>query len=184
MIFVSFSIKKIQPPALTVPPLSHLIFCTHTKSNLYLAHSLAAAVSEPALHMLPTFHVPNLMYIFLCLSRSKVSVQVQGTCLGFVTMSGFEARSWPHLAQPPSWRTNPCRLSATAYSIYSQRPSISEPVPLSATQGRAIPWSQGPTCQGCTCAKDVISKETDFASVSVRPYITTEDRASFELSPR
>jgi len=23
--------------------------------------------------------------------------------------------SWHHLAQPPSWRTTPCRLSATAY---------------------------------------------------------------------
>jgi hypothetical protein len=30
---------------------------------------------------------------------------------------------WPH-AQPPSWRTTPCRLSATAYSIYSQLPSV------------------------------------------------------------
>jgi len=30
----------------------------------------------------------------------------------------------PH-AQPPSWRTTPCRLSATAYSIYSQLSSIS-----------------------------------------------------------
>jgi hypothetical protein len=28
----------------------------------------------------------------------------------------------PH-AQPSSWRTTPCRLSATAYSIYSQLPS-------------------------------------------------------------
>jgi hypothetical protein len=29
----------------------------------------------------------------------------------------------PH-AQPPSWRTTPCRLSATAFSIYSQLPSV------------------------------------------------------------
>jgi hypothetical protein len=28
-------------------------------------------------------------------------------------------------AQPPSWRTTHCRLSATAYSIYSQLPSTS-----------------------------------------------------------
>jgi hypothetical protein len=28
-------------------------------------------------------------------------------------------------AQPPSWRVTPCRLSATAYSTYSQLPSIS-----------------------------------------------------------
>jgi hypothetical protein len=30
---------------------------------------------------------------------------------------------WPH-AQPPSWKTTPCRLSATAYSIYSQLLSV------------------------------------------------------------
>jgi hypothetical protein len=28
-------------------------------------------------------------------------------------------------AQPPSWRVTPCRLSSTAYSIYSQLLSIS-----------------------------------------------------------
>jgi len=47
--------------------------------------------------------------------------------------------------QPPSWRTTPRQLSATAYSIYSQLPSLSEAVPLSATWGRAMPWWQGPT---------------------------------------
>jgi hypothetical protein len=31
---------------------------------------------------------------------------------------------YPH-AQPPNWRTTLCRLSATAYSIYSQLPSVS-----------------------------------------------------------
>ena len=33
-------------------------------------------------------------------------------------------RSCFHLSQPPSWRTTPCRLSVTAYSIYSQVSSI------------------------------------------------------------
>jgi hypothetical protein len=49
---------------------------------------------------------------------------------------------------PLSWRTTPCRLSTTAYSIYSQLPSISEGVPLSATWGRAMPWWQGPITHG------------------------------------
>ena len=53
-------------------------------------------------------------------------------------------RSFQHIAQTPSWRTTPCRLSATAYSIYSLLPSILEDVPTSATQGRAKPWWQGP----------------------------------------
>jgi len=48
-----------------VLPLSHLTSCTHTKSNLYLANSLAAAVSVPALYRLLTFHVPNKMSLFL-----------------------------------------------------------------------------------------------------------------------
>ena len=39
----------------------------------------------------------------------------------------------------------PCRLSAIAYSIYSQLPSISEAVPPSATWWRAMTWWQGPT---------------------------------------
>ena len=41
MIFVSFSIRRIQLPAHTMPPLSHLTSCTPTKSNLYLTNFLA-----------------------------------------------------------------------------------------------------------------------------------------------
>ena len=41
---------------------------------------------------------------------------------------------------PPSWRITPCRLSATAYSVYSQLPSIgvSEVLPPSAAWGHTI----------------------------------------------
>jgi hypothetical protein len=49
---------------------------------------------------------------------------------------------------PPTWRTTPCRLFSTAYSIYSQLPSILEAFPSSATWGRAIPWWQEPTYHG------------------------------------
>ena len=48
----------------------------------------------------------------------------------------------------PKLEDHPCRLSATAYAIYSQLPSILEAVPSSATRGRAMPWSQGPTYHG------------------------------------
>ena len=51
----------------------------------YLANSLAAAAaaaaaaeSEPTLYRLLTFHVPNLMSLFLCLGCTKVSIQVRG----------------------------------------------------------------------------------------------------------
>jgi hypothetical protein len=74
------------------------------------------------------------------LSLSKVSVQVRGLMYEwFVTRYVFTARSY-HQAQPPSWRTTPCRMSATAYSIYSQLPSILEAVP---PWERAMPWWQG-----------------------------------------
>jgi hypothetical protein len=51
---------------------------------------------------------------------------------------------------PPSWRTTPCRLSATAYSIYLQLPSILEAIPPSAPWGRTTMWWQGPNYHGYT----------------------------------
>ena len=71
-------------------------------------------------------------------------VQVRGECT-FVTRPGFRVRSCQHLAQPTSWRTTPCRLSATVYPIYSQLPSILQAVTPSATLRSAMPWRQGPT---------------------------------------
>ena len=52
-----FSKKKIQSPALTVPPLSHITSCTPTKSNLYLANSLATVASDRDLYRHLTLHV-------------------------------------------------------------------------------------------------------------------------------
>ena len=66
----------------------------------------------------------------------------------FLTRLVFKVRSFWHLTQLPSWRTTPWRLSTTAYSIYSQLPSILEAVPPSATWGRAMPWWQEPTYCG------------------------------------
>ena len=141
MIFVSFSVEKITIPCSYCSPLSHLTSCTPTKSNIYLANSLAAtAVCEPALHRLLTFQVPNLMSLFNRLSLTKVSVQVRGECSCFVTEPVCTVRSCWHLAQPPSWRTISCRLSTTAYSVFSQLPSILGSIPPSATPGRAMPW--------------------------------------------
>jgi hypothetical protein len=42
------------------------------------------------------------------------------------------------LAPPPNWRITPW-LSATAYSIYSQLPSILDVVPTSGNQDRVLP---------------------------------------------
>ena len=56
-----------------MPPLSYLTSCTPIKSSLYLANSLATAVSEPALYRLLTFHVPKKMFLFCCLLRDTSS---------------------------------------------------------------------------------------------------------------
>jgi hypothetical protein len=80
------------------------------------------------------------------------SLQVPGhLCERFVTRYFFMLKICQHIAQPPSWRTTPCQLSATAYSIDSQLPSILETVPLSATRGRPMPCWQGPTYNGKNC---------------------------------
>ena len=107
-----------------------------------------AVVSEPALYRLLTFQVPNLMSFFHYLGRTKISMQVQGKSLHYVTMTVFMVRSCQHLAQLPNWKTTTCRLSVIAYSIFSQLPSILEAVPPCTTQLRAMPWWQGPTSHG------------------------------------
>ena len=55
----------------------------------------------------------------------------------------------------PDWRATPCRLSAIAYSIYSQLPSILEAVPPSATWGRVMLWWQGPVVIGICSGRDL-----------------------------
>jgi hypothetical protein len=52
------------------------------------------------------------------------------------------------LGTKQSWRAAPCRLSAAAYSLYSQLPYILEAVRPFATWGRAIPWWHGTTFHG------------------------------------
>jgi hypothetical protein len=71
----------------------------------------------------------------------RLSVQV-GAFVGkcFLTNIGF------HSEEPPSWKTSPCRLSATAYSIHSQLTSILQTIFLSATWRRAMRTNE----YGCT----------------------------------
>jgi len=63
-----------------------------------------------------------------CLGYTKGSIQAQGTSILFVTRLVVKVRSCQHFAQPPSSRTTLGRLSAIAYSIYLQLPSILETV--------------------------------------------------------
>jgi hypothetical protein len=69
------------------------------------------------------------MPFFHCLGRVTESVQVRGALRNFVTIKKFTVRCCEPHAQPQSCRTTPCRLSATAYSVYSQRPSVPGELP-------------------------------------------------------
>jgi hypothetical protein len=94
---------------------------THTKSNSYLANSLAAAISDPALYRLITFQVPNLMSLFRRLGRTKVSVQVRSfVCEYFVTKIRFHGdellapRPTPELEDHPLSTVRDCLFNIFA----------------------------------------------------------------------
>jgi hypothetical protein len=95
--------KEIQSSALTVP-------------NLYLPISLPTAVSEPALHRLLTFQVPNPMALFRCRGRTKGSVQVQGTCM-FCNYARFYGEEL--LASRPTPKLKHHPLSAVRYCLFN-----------------------------------------------------------------
>jgi hypothetical protein len=134
---------------LLLSPFFHLTSCTPIKSNLYFDNFLAAAVSELVLYKLLKFQVRNLMPLFRCLGHTKISVQVRGFLYKrFVNRIRFNGEELLAPRPSPNWRTTPCRSSATAYSIYSQLPSILEAVPSPGTRGRAMLWWQGPTYHG------------------------------------
>jgi hypothetical protein len=82
------------------------------------------------LYGLLMFQVPNLMSFFQCLDRTNESVLVRGTLKHFFTIKVFTVRVCQPHAQVPSWRTTPCRLSAIAYSMYSQLPSVPGGLPF------------------------------------------------------
>jgi hypothetical protein len=68
MFLIPLSIEKCIFACWFSATSAHLTSCSHTKSNSYSDISPATALSEPTLYRL-TFHVPNLMFIFLSLCR-------------------------------------------------------------------------------------------------------------------
>jgi hypothetical protein len=68
-------------------------------------------------------------------SYQRISPEPRRTC-PFHNRPVFTGRSCQHLAHVPSWRTTPCRLFASAYSIYPQTASMLKAVPPTATCGR------------------------------------------------
>jgi hypothetical protein len=102
-----------------------------TQDTLYIALKSACLCTDQSKHQFFGRGHLEINYRFLTLwncllitgviniyPRSAISMK------HFVTIKNFYGEGlWPH-AQPPSWRTIPCRLSATAYSIYSQLPPV------------------------------------------------------------
>jgi hypothetical protein len=64
-----------------------------------------------------------------CLGRAKESVQVRGALKHFVTIKKFYGEGLTPTPNPQAGGTTHCRLSATAYSIYSQLPSVHGELP-------------------------------------------------------
>jgi hypothetical protein len=69
-------------------------------------------------------HLSSLWAIQIPQIRCKRSAHVRGGLFHFVTRCVFMVRRVQPFAQPQIWRTTPCLLSATAYLLYSQVPSI------------------------------------------------------------
>ena len=134
MIYVSFFTEKnIIPCSYCSPPLSPLNSCTPTKSNLYLVNSLAAVVREPDLYRLsniPCTEPHCLFPLFRLYQRVSSGPRHLFMFHNYANFYG-EKRLAPH--PTPGWGTTPFQLYATAYSIYSQLPSILQAVPPSAT---------------------------------------------------
>ena len=116
-----------------MPRLSHLTSCIPTKSNLYLADSLATVVREPDLYMLLTFHlpgpVPRHMYPF----RNKAS---------FYGEELLALRPTPKLEDHTLSSVRDCLLNIL------QLPTILEALPPSATCGRSMPCDRDPLTMG------------------------------------
>jgi len=116
MILFSFPIRKIIIPCSYCASLSHLTACTPTKSNLYLANSLATAVNEPTLHRLLTFHAPNLMPIFRCLRRSKYNPGPRQVFM-LLNKNSFYCEDLSTTRPNPKLEDHP--LSADGYCLFS-----------------------------------------------------------------
>ena len=76
--------------------------------------------------------MPNRLKLLVCWGRTKESVQFRGLSKGFVTVS-FLRWGVVNLSTNPQAGGPPLKLSATAYSTYSQLSSIS---------GGCIPYPQ------------------------------------------
>jgi hypothetical protein len=107
--------------------LSHLASCTPNKCSLYLANSPSTVEIDPHLYRLPTFHVPQLTFLFyrLVLPKDQSWSQVH---YSFCTKATFYGEGLLEHLPNRSWRTTPYQPFATAFSLYSKLPFMLEAV--------------------------------------------------------
>ena len=97
------------------------------QSSSWEANSSSASPRNYAQFTEPKGSLPYSQELFLSWARFPDLVECIVTCYVFFLR-------WT--TNPThGWRTTPCLLSATAYSIHSQLPSILEAVPSSSTWG-------------------------------------------------
>jgi len=106
------------------PPLSQATSCTPTKSNLFLANSLAAAVNEPDLYRLLTFQVPNFIYyphilrIILKKIRAKNMVHI-AISLTLSSLTQYRSQSQRSSRIVHRWRNSPDYSDSYSPAIFT-----------------------------------------------------------------
>jgi hypothetical protein len=125
------SLLYSQVPALR---LSVRIFCnkTHFYGEELFPPLLIQYICSYPPYWRPFLH-PQPEDVPCCGDRYPLNTDSMIVTCNIYSVNLFTVRSCYYLAQLPSWRTTPCWLSTTAYSIYLQLPSILEAVPPSAT---------------------------------------------------
>jgi len=110
----------LVPFSYRAPFVSPTLLHTH-KSNLYLTNSLAAAVSEPALYRLLTFHVPNLMSFSFCNSYQSIRPGPRHVLVNKASFYGEDLsapRPTPKLDDHPLSAVRDCLFSIFATTIH------------------------------------------------------------------
>jgi len=109
-VLISFNLplglRSVLPPSPQIPRKKRLY---PTLSYPYLPHALSAS-----LYVMIFFR----RIVFTRSSNPQAGGPPLVGCPRLLTICFYP------LVQPPTWRATPCRLSATAYWIYSQLPSI------------------------------------------------------------
>ena len=142
-----------------MPHLSHLTSCTPIKSNSYLTNSLAAAVSVTALYRHLTFHISKFMFLFCCVGRTEDWIQVRDKCSRIITNQFLQ---WGVVNTLPNLQTTPCWLSATAYWVHLQLPSILEAVPPSIPEDTPCCGDTDPLITGQLYTRNYILQTKKF----------------------